>query len=147
MRRSPWLTSQGVKSIQYWCRPRRFKNATLLRGTKGRFALLHALAHIELNAINLALDIALRFVAVAIAKVTDQTFHCFLHPEFTREWLQVADDEAKPFPPPSRSPFRPRRPLRRTLPAHDGLWESAIATKADPKARLAVVPMVLEARD
>ena len=123
--------------------PAQVQKRNITRGTKGRFALLHALAHIELNAINLALDIALRFGCG----------HCdseasnvpLFHSDFTREWLQVADDEAKHFLL-LHDRLSALGGRYGDLPAHDGLWESAIATKADPKARLAVVPMVLEAR-
>ena len=123
--------------------PAQVQKRSINRGTKGRFALLHALAHIELNAINLALDIALRFGCGHCE--SEATNVPLFHPDFTREWLQVADDEAKHFL------LLHDRLIALggrygDLPAHDGLWESAIATKADPKARLAVVPMVLEAR-
>lgn len=105
---------------------------SITRGTKGRFALLHALAHIELNAVNLALDIALRFG------------HLF-DAEFVGDWLAVADDEAKHFLLLSDR-LQALGGAYGDLPAHDGLWASAIATKDDVLARLAVVPMVLEAR-
>lgn len=105
---------------------------SITRGTKGRFALLHALAHIELNAVNLALDMAVRF---------GEAFGA----HFIADWLSVADDEAKHF-------LLIRDRLLALggdygdLDAHDGLWASAIATKDAPLARLAIVPMVLEAR-
>jgi uncharacterized ferritin-like protein (DUF455 family) len=99
---------------------------------QARFALLHALAHIELNAIDLALDIVGRFGAA-------------MPPAFTTDWLQVAAEEALHF-------LMLERRLRRSgggygdLPAHDGLWQAATATAPDLAARLAVVPQVLEAR-
>ena len=100
---------------------------------EGRFALLHAIAHIELNAVNLALDVAARYWDVDMPD------------DFHREWIGVADDEAKHF-----LLLNDRLSALKgeygDLPAHNGLWESAIATKADMLARLAVVPMVLEAR-
>ncbi|MFN7177253.1 MAG: ferritin-like domain-containing protein [Thermaurantiacus sp.] len=99
---------------------------------QGRFALLHALAHIECNAIDLALDIVGRFGPA-------------MPPEFTTDWLQVGAEEALHF-------LMLERLLRRSggrygdLPAHDGLWQAAEATAGNLAARLAVVPQVLEAR-
>lgn len=98
---------------------------------EGRVALLHALAHIEFNAINLALDAIWRFAG--------------LPHEFYRDWLQVAAEEALH--------FRLLRERLRALdadygdcPAHDGLWEMAAKTAHDPLARMALVPRTLEAR-
>jgi uncharacterized ferritin-like protein (DUF455 family) len=99
----------------------------------GRIALLHALAHIELNAIDLAWDIVARFRREALPRA------------FFDDWVGIAAEEALHFE------------LLATrlaafgahygdLPAHDGLWESAAATADDLLARLAVVPLVLEAR-
>ena len=123
--------------------PAQVQKRSITRGTKGRFALLHALAHIELNAINLALDIALRFGCGHSDSEVPTT--ALFPSDFTREWLQVADDEAKHFLL-LHDRLTALGGRYGDLPAHDGLWESAIATKEDPKARLAVVPMVLEAR-
>jgi uncharacterized ferritin-like protein (DUF455 family) len=99
---------------------------------RGRIAMLHALAHIEYVAIDLAFDLVGRFGN--------------LYPRaFVDEWMRVGAEEAIHFA------LLCRR-LRRfgaaygDLPAHDGLWEAAEATAGDPIARLAVVPMVLEAR-
>lgn len=98
---------------------------------QGRASLIHALAHIELNAIDLALDVAWRFPGLPEA--------------FYREWLQVAREEA----------------LHHTLlsdhlatlghrygdfPAHNALWEMAERTCGDVLARIALVPRTLEAR-
>ncbi len=97
----------------------------------GRAALLHALAHIELNAIDLACDIVWRFEG--------------LPEKFYRDWITVASEEALHF-----------QLLRAHLqslgfdygdfPAHNGLWEMAEKTKGDLLARLAIVPRTLEAR-
>lgn len=100
---------------------------------EGRRALLHAIAHIELNAVNLALDVAVRYWDVPMPD------------EFFREWIGVADDEAKHFLL-LNDRLQALDGSYGDLPAHNGLWESAIATKGDILARLAVVPMVLEAR-
>ena len=98
----------------------------------GRIALLHALAHIEFVAIDLAFDMAGRFGAR-------------FAPEFTRDWLAVGADEAMHFALVDRR-LRALGSRYGALPAHDGLWEAAIETAGDPLARLAIVPMVLEAR-
>ena len=99
----------------------------------GRVALLHALAHIELNAIDLAWDIIARFT------------HEELPRDFYDDWVQVADEEAKHFDLLSNR-LSDLGAAYGDLPAHDGLWQAAEATADDLLARLAVVPMVLEAR-
>ncbi|PID49406.1 MAG: hypothetical protein CR991_06575 [Proteobacteria bacterium] len=97
----------------------------------GRVALLHAVAHIEFNAINLALDAAYRFRAMPNAYYGD--------------WLQVAAEEAYHF-----SLVRERLQALGSdygdLPAHNGLWEQACKTDNDVMVRMALVPRVLEAR-
>ncbi|MDF0489096.1 ferritin-like domain-containing protein [Sphingomonas sp. H39-1-10] len=98
----------------------------------GRIALLHALAHIEFVAIDLAFDMAGRFGAR-------------FAPEFTTDWLAVGADEAMHFALIDRR-LRALGSRYGALPAHEGLWEAALETAADPLARLAIVPMVLEAR-
>jgi uncharacterized ferritin-like protein (DUF455 family) len=108
--------------------PRRRKAGNL----DNRRALLHAVAHIELNAIDLAFDIVARF-------------GMHMPRDFTNDWIQVGDDEARHFD------LLGERLLALEcrygdLPAHDGLWQSAELTKDDLAARLAIVPMVLEAR-
>jgi uncharacterized ferritin-like protein (DUF455 family) len=99
---------------------------------RGRIAMLHALAHIEFGAIDLAFDIVGRFGA-----------------EFPRgfadDWIGVGADEAMHFVLLDRR-LKAVGSFYGALPAHDGLWEAAEATADDPLARLAVVPMVLEAR-
>ena len=100
---------------------------------EARRALLHAIAHIELNAVNLALDVAARYWDIDMPDA------------FYREWIGVADDEAKHFLL-LNDRLQALDGAYGDLPAHNGLWESAIATKGDILARLAVVPMVLEAR-
>jgi len=99
----------------------------------GRIALLHALAHIELNAIDLGWDIIARFSGEALPR------------HFFDDWVGVASDEAEHFELLARR-LRELGARYGDLPAHDGLWESAIATADDLLARLAVVPLVLEAR-
>jgi uncharacterized ferritin-like protein (DUF455 family) len=98
---------------------------------EGLAALLHAVCHIEFNAINLALDAVWRFPGMPTG--------------FYRDWLRVADEEAT------------HHTLLRThlqslgydygdFPAHDGLWEMCVKTQHDITARMALVPRTLEAR-
>lgn len=106
--------------------PRRAMNTP-----EGRAAMVHALVHIEFNAINLALDAVWRFVGMP--------------PEYYADWLRVADEEALHF----------------TLladhlgqlgyhygdfPAHNGLWDWAAKTQHDLLARMALLPRTMEAR-
>jgi uncharacterized ferritin-like protein (DUF455 family) len=99
---------------------------------RSRIALLHALAHIEFGAIDLAFDMAGRFGAG-------------FPPRFVEDWLSVGADEAMHFALLDRR-LRALGAHYGALPAHDGLWEAAAETASDVAARLAVVPMVLEAR-
>ena len=99
---------------------------------RSRIAMLHALAHIELNAIDLAFDMAGRFGAG-------------LPRAFVDDWISVGADEAMHFALLERR-LRALGAHYGALPAHDGLWEAAAGTAHDLLARLAVVPMVLEAR-
>ncbi len=101
----------------------------------GRAALLHAVAHIEFNAIDLAFDLIARFSAL----LGDRG------PEFVDDWIGVGADEAKHFLM-LEERLASYGMAYGDLPAHDGLWDAAMATQADLKARLAIVPMVLEAR-
>lgn len=95
-------------------------------------ALLHSVAHIELNAIDLAWDLIARFGPTLPDTALD-------------DWVSVAAEEALHFE---------LLTVRMAalggaygdLPAHDGLWQAAIATSGDRLARLAIVPLVLEAR-
>jgi len=115
-------------------RPREVPRRRLGRSPESRIALFHALAHIELNAVDLAWDMVARFAGCA---ELPRAFH--------DDWVAVAAEEARHF-------ALLGEHLRRLgaaygdLPAHDGLWQAAAATAHDPLARLAVVPLVLEAR-
>lgn len=95
-------------------------------------ALLHAVAHIELNAIDLAFDIVARFGRM-------------MPKSFTDDWIQVGDDEARHFTM-LAGRLKALDSFYGDLPAHDGLWQSAMDTSDNLAARLAVVPLVLEAR-
>jgi uncharacterized ferritin-like protein (DUF455 family) len=104
-----------------------------LHTEKGRIALLHAICHIELNAVDLALDIVARFADQPVPR------------SFFDGWMQVAFEEAKHFGM-VRNRLRELDADYGDLPAHDGLWEAAHHTRNDLTARLAVVPLILEAR-
>lgn len=97
----------------------------------GRAALVHAVAHIEFNAINLAWDAVYRFRDMP-------------H-DYYRDWIAVAADEARHFSLLQRrlADFGLRYG---DLPAHDGLWEMACKTAHSCLERMALVPRVLEAR-
>ena len=101
-------------------------------GPVGRIALVHALAHIELNAIDLAWDIIARFGSD-------------MPRAFNDDWVQVAVEEAEHY-----AALAARLPelgsFYGELPAHDGLWGAAMRTADDLAARLALIPMTLEAR-
>ena len=99
---------------------------------RGRLALIHALAHIEFVAIDLAVDMAGRFGAQFPRAFVD-------------DWLGVAADEAMHFALLDRR-LKTLGSRYGAMPAHAGLWEAADGTRGDALARLAVVPMVLEAR-
>ena len=103
-----------------------------------RIALLHALAHIELNAVDLSWDVIARFSDPEHARVP-------LPRPFFDDWVQVADEEGKHFLC-LEARLRTLGSGYGALPAHDGLWQSSQDTAHDLAARLAVVPMVLEAR-
>lgn len=103
---------------------------------QNRINLLHALAHIELNAIDLAWDIMARFCLYDGKEMPRAFFD---------DWVQVADEEAKHFLL-IETRLNELGAAYGDLPAHDGLWESADRTKDNFAARLAVVPLVLEAR-
>lgn len=108
--------------------PKRGKGGT----EAGRIALIHALAHIEFVAIDLAFDLVGRFGAHFPRRFAD-------------DWMRVGAEEAMHFAMLDRR-LRELGSLYGAHPAHDGLWEAAEETAHDPLARLAIVPMVLEAR-
>lgn len=98
---------------------------------EGLAALVHAVCHIEFNAINLALDAVWRFPGMPV--------------DFYSDWLRVAAEEA--------THFSLLQALLNDLgygygdfPAHDGLWEMCVKTQSDITARMALVPRTLEAR-
>nr|WP_246183852.1 ferritin-like domain-containing protein [Pandoraea anhela] len=122
----------GRPAAPHLVSPRELKQRAVTT-VEGRAALLHALAHIEFNAINLALDALWRFDGLPV--------------EYYDDWLQVAAEEAYH--------FSLLAAHLKTLgdayvygcfPAHNGLWDMARRTSGDWLARLALVPRTLEAR-
>jgi len=110
--------------------PRKLKRRGISK-QEGRNTLMHAIAHIEFNAINLALDAAYRF------RQQPLQYYC--------DWINIAADEARHF-------CLVREYLLENdcdygdLPAHNGLWDMAVQTANDIVARMALVPRVMEAR-
>jgi uncharacterized ferritin-like protein (DUF455 family) len=100
---------------------------------QGRMALLHAVAHIELNAVDLHWDIIARFA------------HLPMPTGFYDDWVKAADDEARHFNLVCDC-LEAMGSHYGALPAHAGMWRAAEDTAQDLHGRLAVVPMVLEAR-
>lgn len=97
----------------------------------GRATLIHAICHIEFNAINLALDAVYRFRNMPDAYYTD--------------WLKVASEEAYHFSLLSKR-LEDMGYQYGDMPAHNGLWEMVLKTDHDVLIRMALVPRVLEAR-
>lgn len=98
---------------------------------EGHAALIHAICHIEFNAINLALDAVYRFRD--------------LPRDYYGDWLKVAAEEAVHFGL-LQDHLHSLGYAYGDFPAHDGLWEAARDTAHDPMVRMALVPRVLEAR-
>jgi len=110
--------------------PRELKRRGM-QNQAGRNVLMHAVAHIEFNAINLALDAAYRF-----RNQSD---------DYYRDWITIASDEARHFGL-IRDYLISNGCDYADMPAHNGLWDMAVATQHDVIARMALVPRVLEAR-
>lgn len=98
---------------------------------QGRVLLLHAIAHIEFNAINIALDAVYRFRELPLA--------------FIGDWLYVAQDEARHFSLLNRE-LQNRGSHYGFSEAHAGLWEMVCRTRCSALQRMALVPRVMEAR-
>lgn len=124
------IESPGLPESLRLVAPRELKRRGVNSQT-GRNILLHAIAHIEFNAINLALDAAYRF-----RRQPQDYYH---------DWIGIAADEARHF-------CLVRDYLQHNdcdygdYPVHNGLWEMALQTADDVVARMALVPRVLEAR-
>ena len=102
-----------------------------LGSAQGRVALIHAVAHIEFNAINLAWDAVYRFRGMP--------------PAYYADWIGVAADEARHFTL-LQERLAELGHAYGDFEAHDGLWEMAVKTADSCLARMALVPRVLEAR-
>lgn len=98
---------------------------------QGRLVLLHALSHIEFNAINLAWDAVYRFRG--------------LPSEYYADWIRIADEETYHFEL-LRAHLQSDAADYGDFPAHNGLWELAQETAHDVLVRMALVPRVMEAR-
>jgi len=100
---------------------------------KGRIALLHAIAHIELNAVDLHWDIIARFATINMPR------------GYFDDWVKAADEESKHFNL-LCDRLEALGSYYGAMPAHAGMWRAALDTADDFIGRLAIVPMVLEAR-
>jgi len=127
------MPARPGRPIRPELRPPREMPKRSLATPAGRVAFLHAIAHIELNAVDLAWDIVGRFAGMRMPR----SFH--------DQWVEVAYEEATHFGLLSQR-LAAFGAAYGDLPAHDGLWQAAEATGGDLTARLAVVPLVLEAR-
>ena len=130
---SPEMPDRPGRPDRPELRPPRDMPRRSVKGEKGRLALLHSLAHIELNAIDMTWDLIGRFMDVQMPQ------------SYYDNWVQVGLEEAKHFE------LLAKRLVELdsfygALPAHDGLWQAAQATGHDLMARVAIVPLVLEAR-
>jgi uncharacterized ferritin-like protein (DUF455 family) len=98
---------------------------------EGRAAMIHALVHIEFNAINLALDALARFAGMPR--------------EYYADWLRVADEEALHFTLLAEH-LQTQGYAYGDFTAHNGLWDMALRTQHDVLARMALLPRTMEAR-
>ncbi|KAH9842263.1 Protein of unknown function (DUF455) [Teratosphaeria destructans] len=130
----------AMQAVKPWETPTLGKGGTL----KSRISMLHSLANIEQWAIDLAIDICVRFASFTTVP-TAGTACQPLPRTFFYDWLKVANDEAKHF-----SLLRARLEELGShfgaLPVHHGLWESATMTKDDLRARISIIALVHEAR-
>ncbi len=109
-----------------------------LGSIEGRIALLHAIAHIELNAIDLAFDMSARFAS----EINSLELDCLA---FLRDWISVGGDEARHFGLITHR-LSELGAAYGDFPAHNGLWETAENTSDNLLARVVVAPLILEAR-
>lgn len=105
---------------------------------EGRISLLHAVAHIEFNAIDLAFDMAARFASEVAATGLEAD-------AFVEDWVRIGGEEARHFSMIEARLNELGAHYGDHL-AHNGLWESAEKTKENVLARLAIAPLILEAR-
>ena len=124
------IETPGKPDLPRLVNPRELSRRSTSSDT-GRISLLHAIAHIEFNAINIALDAAYRF-----RQMPDQ---------FISDWLLVASEEAKHFSLLSEH-LCDQGSFYGELDAHSGLWDMVCKTRNDVLHRMALVPRVMEAR-
>lgn len=127
---SPSRTLPGRPAVPELISPK-FVRHRAMNTLEGRAAMIHALTHIEFNAINLALDAVWRFIGMPR--------------DFYADWLQVAGEEALHFSLLSAH-LQTLGYRYGDFPAHNSLWEMADKTAGDVLARMALVPRTLEAR-
>ncbi|RHZ44841.1 Rieske [2Fe-2S] domain protein [Aspergillus thermomutatus] len=130
----------GLVTVEPRSMPRAGKGGTL----KSRIAMLHALANIELWAIDLAIDICIRFAAFQTQPQSGDSPRALPRTYF-HDWLKVANDEAKHFSL-LRTRIEDMGSYFGALPVHHGLWDSATATAHDLRARISIIALVHEAR-
>ncbi|KAI6794035.1 hypothetical protein KC363_g5442 [Hortaea werneckii] len=131
-----------LQTVKPWEIPSAGRGGTL----KSRIAMLHALANIEQWAIDLALDICVRFAGFQ-TKATEGPDNdgLGLPRTYFYDWLKVANDEAKHFSL-LRSRLEELGSYFGALPVHHGLWQSAEMTNDDLRARISIIALVHEAR-
>ena len=124
------VTQPGRPALPVHVHPAEVKRRRL-GSVEGRIALVHAIAHIEFNAMNLALDAVYRFRGMPHA--------------YYRDWMRVAREESIHFQLLSTR-LEELSSYYGALPAHGGMWAMAVETDYDVMVRMALVPRVLEAR-
>ncbi len=122
---------RGIPTKPLRVQPKDLSPRSNMNTVAGRAALIHAVAHIEYSAIDLALDHAVRFTG--------------LPARYYDEWIHVAIDEARHFQL-LRAHLQSVGHDYGDFPVHDGLWEMAEKTTHDCLTRMALVPRLLEAR-
>lgn len=127
---------ENLKAVRPGAAPNIGKGGSL----RSRIAMLHALANIELWAIDLAIDICIRFSTFQTVKGSKDLPRAYFY-----DWLKVASDEAKHFSL-LRSRLEDLGSYFGDLPVHHGLWQAAQETADDLLARISIVCLVHEAR-
>jgi len=124
------VTEPGRPALPIYVHPSEVKRRRL-GSVDGRVALIHAIAHIEFNAMNLALDAVYRF------RDMPADYYC--------DWMRVALEESTHFMLLSKR-LNELSSCYGALPVHGGMWAMAVETDYDVMVRMALVPRVLEAR-
>jgi uncharacterized ferritin-like protein (DUF455 family)/nitrite reductase/ring-hydroxylating ferredoxin subunit len=127
---------ESLVEVQPWDAPKTGRGGS----AKSRIAMLHALANIELWAIDLAIDICVRFAMFRTEGSKKELPRAFFH-----DWLKVASDEAKHFSL-LRTRIEQMGSYFGALPVHHGLWLSATETAHNLRARISIIALVHEAR-